>query len=112
MNYFTIERGRLYIDHIVLRNNEGHVVFGDYFNLSYDEMKSREDLSDFVLAVMEATDASAEWDNDQTIITLIGEDDVFVWSIIMGTVDSDVRYSLVDWTKDGKKYRYEVENNA
>ena len=44
----------------------------------------------------------------EPLVTLIDEDDVFVWSIIIGPGESDeIRYVLVDWKKDGKSYRYE-----
>ena len=71
--------------------------------MTYEEMKSQEDLDNFVIAVMDATDG----DSDHAIITLVGDDDVFVWSIIIGVIDDEIRYNLVDWQKDGKKYRYE-----
>lgn len=108
MNYFAIERGNAYKDHFSIRDNEtDSVVFENYLDMTYDEMKSQEDLEDFVLANMEAADAMAPNEDDQTIVTLIGEDDVFIWSIIMGTVEEgSVNYVLVDWKKDGKNYRY------
>ena len=41
-------------------------------------------------------------------INRFGEDDVFIWGIIMGPDAEDgIRYVLVDWKKDGKSYRYE-----
>ena len=107
MNYFAIERGETYLEHVVIRDYDGSVVFSNYLDMTYDELKSQDDLSEFVMAVMEATDSATDSDSDQTIITLIGEDDIFIWSIIMGTVDDEVRYNLVDWKKDGNNYRYE-----
>ena len=110
MSYFAIERGSHYLDHVVLNNEINDTVgFENYLNMTYDEMKSQEDLDDFVLANMEAADAMAPNENDQTIVTLIGDDNIFIWSIIMGTVEEDsVNYVLVDWKKDGHQYRYEV----
>jgi hypothetical protein len=107
MNYFAIEYNGNYKDHVVLVNDNGDLLFEDYISMTYDEMKSREDLEDFVIANMNAVDEVVFDDNDQMIITLIGEDDVFIWSIIMGTFEDQLRYNLVDWQKDGKKYRYE-----
>ena len=111
MSYFAIERGEHYLDHVALTDEINNTVgFENYLNMTYDEMKSQEDLDDFVLANMEAADAmmSDADENDQTIITLIGDDNVFIWSIIMGTVEEDtVNYVLIDWKKDGKNYRYE-----
>jgi hypothetical protein len=107
MSYFAIEHDQKCIDHIVLKDKDGNVAFGDYLNLTYGEMKSREDLDEFVVAIFGAVNNS---DNSQTLVTLVGDDDVFIWSIIIGLVDEDLRYILVDWKKDGKSYRYEPEN--
>ena len=104
MSYFATECGCRYQDHIAIVDENGNVVFKNYFGMTYDEMKSQEDLDDFVFAVMNAV---ASNDDDQVVITLIGDDDVFIWSIIIGVVDEDIRYNLVDWKKDGKNYRYE-----
>lgn len=106
MSYFAIEHGNKYIDHVVIRNGDENVIFGNYLDMTYDEMKSRKDLDDFVMAVMEASNV-VDSGNDQTIITLIGEDNIFIWSIIIGVVDEVIRYNLINWQKDGKKYRYE-----
>jgi hypothetical protein len=112
MSYFAIERSKKCIDHVVIRDNEGRVMFKNYFNMTYDEMKSSADLEEFVVAVMDAANKSISNANDQTLITLVGDDDVFIWSIIIGTEDSDgdIKYVLVDWKKDGKSYRYVPEN--
>ena len=106
MNYFAIERGETYLDHVVLKSNNDEV-FLNYLDLTYDEMKHQKDLEDFVIAVMDAMSNDFNEDNDQTIITLIGEDNIFIWSIIMGHLDGEIHYSLVDWKQDGKNYRYE-----
>lgn len=104
MSYFAIENKQNYSDHIVIKDNTGNIVFSDYLSMTYDEMKSREDLEEFVVAIFNATN---DGDGSETLITLIGDDDVFIWSIIIGMVDEDLRYVLVDWKKDGKSYRYE-----
>ena len=104
MSYFAIERGKTYIDHATIRDRNEDVLFGNYADLSYNDLKEQNDLDDFVTAVIEATDSVGD---DQAIITLIGEDDIFIWSIIMGVVDGEIRYNLVDWKADGKNYRYE-----
>ena len=107
MNYFSIERNGRYWDHVYLKNND-EPAFMNYLIMSYDEMKEQEDLEDFILSVMEATNTTSGEGDNQTIITLIGEDDVFIWSIVMGlNENSEINYFLVDWTKDGKKYCYE-----
>ena len=109
MSYFATECGGYYRDHITIVDENGNVVFNNYLNMTYDDMKSQEDLGDFVFAVMDAAIMSAEEPNDncQTIITLIDDDGIFIWSIIIGIVDDEIRYSLVDWRKDGMQYRYE-----
>ena len=108
MSYFAVERNGHYFDHFILRDEENEVSsFENYLNMTYDEMKSQEDLEDFILSNMEAADAMFTNENDQTILTLVDDDNVFIWSIIMASDGDDVRYVLVDWTKDGNKYRYE-----
>lgn len=103
MSYFAIEHNQKCIDHVVIKDNNGNIVFGDYLNKSYDEMKSSADLDEFVATVM----LLANNDSDgQTLITLVGDDDIFNWSIIIGADGEDLRYVLVDWKKDGKNYRY------
>lgn len=110
MSYFAIERNQKTWDHVVIKDKDGNVMFGNYLGMTYDEMKSQEDLEEFVVAVMDATgDGAAE----NTIVTLVGDDDVFIWSIIIGPGEDDgLRYVLVDWKKDGKSYRYEPETGA
>lgn len=107
MSYFAIERNGNTWDHVTIRGLDGNTVFTNYLDLNYDEMKSQNDLEGFIIAVMEATNAKTETDDEQTIVTLIGDDDIFIWSIIMGPEDDTVRYAFVDWKKDGHNYRYE-----
>lgn len=104
MNYFAIECNGLCRENIILQDTNGNVVFADYLEKDYETMKYSTDLEDFVCAVMDACEALG---GDQSAITLVGEDGWFIWGILMGYVDDDLRYSLVDWRKDGKKYRYE-----
>lgn len=104
-NYFAIECNQRYWEHVVLKDRDGNVKFEDYLDKTYDEMKTSEDLEEFVVAVMDAANGDS---GNNTIINLIGEDGVFIWGIIMGPDEDDgVRYVLVDWKKDGKSYRYE-----
>jgi hypothetical protein len=56
---------------------------------------------------MDVADSMMDDVNTDVILTLVGEDDIFIWSIIAGYVDDEIRYVLVDWKKDGKNYRYE-----
>lgn len=108
MSYFAIERNGDAWDHITISDHDGNIVFTNYLDMSYDEMKSQDDLEDFVIAIMEATNVEVKNDDEQTIVTLIGDDDIFIWSVIMGPgEDGSIQYVLVDWKKDGHSYRYE-----
>lgn len=113
MNYFSIERNGQAWSPVLLADDNGEFAFKDFLYMTYDEMKSDDQLEDFVVAAMEAANRKANSeDDDQTIVTLIGEDDIFIWSIIMGPGENDtIRYSLVDWKKDGNNYRYASEEN-
>ena len=105
MNYFAVENNGKCYDHVMLRDGNGHILFENYLDMDYETMKYSTDLEDFVCAVMDASEEMSG--GDQTVITLIGEDDVFIWGIIIGVEDGEVRYSLINWQQDGKKYRYE-----
>ena len=105
-NYFAIERNEECWSPVILADR-GTPTFEEFLDMSYDEMKSSAMLENFVVASMEAADRICGIDDDQTIVTLVGSDDVFIWSIIMGYENDDIRYCLVDWKKDGKSYRYE-----
>lgn len=107
MNYFAVERGGDYWDHIIIRDKDNNAVFENYLDMTYDEMKSQGDLEDFVVAIMEATNAEVDGSDAETVLTLVGKDDVFIWGIIMDASEDDmINYVLVDWKKDGKSYRY------
>lgn len=108
MSYFAIERNGEAWDHVDFADNDGNIVFTNYLQMSYDEMKSQEDLNDFVVAVMDAINSECNSEDAASIITLIDDNDLFAWSILMGPGENgDIRYVLVDWKKDGKNYRYE-----
>lgn len=106
-NYFAIERENECHDHICLVDNNENIVFKDLMNMSYEEMKAYVDIDKFVVAIMDASNELFNSYDKQTIVTLIGEDDLFVWSVIIDVDGDDFRYSFVDWRKDGKSYRYE-----
>jgi hypothetical protein len=111
MSYFAIERNNMCWDHVdnatLNRVNMIDVRLDELRNSTYDEMKKKHWLEGFVMVVMEAANELSGTSDDQTIVTLVGDDNIFIWSIIMGPGENDmIRYSLVDWTKDGKKYRY------
>ena len=115
MNHFTIERnGQCWesVDNIV--NNRVNMVQSRIDELkvaTYDEMKSKHWIEGFIMAIMEAADKLSGTEGNQTIVTLMDENDIFIWSIIISatenyTKDFEVNYSFVDWKKDGKSYRY------
>lgn len=106
MNYFAIERNGECWSPVILADSHGNPAFEEFLNMTYDEMKSNEQLDDFVAAAMEAADRKSEGEYDDTVVTLVGEDGFFIWGIIMASEGDDIRYSLVDWKKDGMRYKY------
>lgn len=112
-NYFAIERNGENWMPVILADHNGNPAFEEFLGMRYEEMKTSELLEDFVVASMEAANRKSESDDCETMVTLIGEDGCFVWGILMGSGENDdIRYSLIDWKKDGKNYRYELENRA
>lgn len=106
-NYFAIERNGNCWSPVALQSRNGDGDFSDFMGMTYDEMKSDERLEEFVIAAMEATNEASGTDDDQTIVTLVGEDGAFIWSVMMGPGENDnIMYNLVDWTSDGHVYRY------
>lgn len=106
-NYFAIERNGQCWSPVILKSRNGDSDFTNFMEMTYDEMKSSEDLNEFIVAAMEATNETSGTGDDQTVVTLVGDDGVFIWGIIMGPGENgDIRYNLVDWKKDGKSYRY------
>ena len=107
-NHFSIERNGNCIDYVAVKDKDGTTVFDDVMNMSYNDIKSYDSIEQFIVCIMDASNKYFGNNDDQTIVTLIGEDDVFIWSIIIGPDgDDQMRYTFVDWTKDSKKYRYE-----
>lgn len=107
MSYFVVERDRKYLDRAQIVDAKGNVTFDNYLSMTYDQMKSQRDLDDFVLAIMDAANVNWNCDDKDTVVTLIGEDNLFIWSIVIHPGDNDkIQYWFVDWKKDGKKYRY------
>ena len=102
-NYFAIERNGKCLEDIVIKFDDS-VAFEDLMNMSYEEMKSYDDIEKFVAAVMDAT---SDLGGEQLVVNLVGPDDVFIWGIIIGIYGDDYNYVFVDWHKDGKNYRYE-----
>lgn len=107
-NYFNIERDGKYVEKVIIKY-EGEIAFEDVMNMSYEEIKTYDKIGEFVTGMMDAANAYFQEGDSQTLIVLVGQDDVFIWSILIGPGDNDdeLRYSLIDWRKDGNKYRYE-----
>lgn len=109
-NIFIVERGKNYWEGLILDHN-GNPIFTEFLSMTFDEMKSSEQLESFVVTVMDATNAVSKTVDEQTIICLIDEDRTLIWGILIGPDGEDnFRYVLVDWKKDGKIYRYGYEN--
>jgi hypothetical protein len=115
MNHFTIERnGRCWESAEKIVNNRVNMVssrIDELKNATYEEMKSKHWIEGFIMAVMETADELSGTKGDQTIVTLLDENGVFIWSIIISAADNyeidfEVNYAFVDWKKDGKSYRY------
>lgn len=108
MNYFAIERGDSCWDKVLLNDENHNLAFEDLMQMSYEEMKRYERLDEFVCAVMDATNEMNDEEDQQTAVTLVGEDGVFIWGLIIGPseIDDELHYVMIDWKKDGKNYRY------
>lgn len=108
MAYFAVERNGQSISNVVIASNDGDLAFKDIMEMSYDEMKSYNGLEEFVACVMDATNNHFDDFDEQTCVTLIDDDGVFIWGIIIGPGENegDLRYVLIDWRKDEKRYKY------
>lgn len=111
MSYLAIEYNQHCMENVVIKDREDNVLFNHYLSMTYDEMKSSKDLEEFVETIMDVASKTLDNYNNQILVTLIGDDDIFIWSIIIGLTDDGeyIRYVLVDWKKDGKSYRYGPE---
>jgi hypothetical protein len=110
MNYFSIERDDRCIESVLFNNDKGEFIFQEVLSMTYDEIKSYEHIEEFVVCVMDVTNRFFDDNDDQTLLTLIGEDGVFIWSILIGPDKGDaIRYTFLDWQKDGKNYRYKKD---
>ena len=108
-NYFAIERSGKCIDHLHIKQDDGAIAFEDVMNMSYEELTVYEYIDTFVTAVMDATNDAIGGKDENTVVTLIDENDVFVWSVLIGAGDyeDELRYGFINWRESGKKYRYE-----
>ena len=108
MNYFTLEREDRCLEGIVLYDKNGEIAFEDVMNMSFvDISKNDERIQEFICAVMEATnDFFGEGDED-TVVTLVNPEGIFIWGIAMSPKEGDIEYDFIDWQKDGHLFRYE-----
>lgn len=108
MAYFAIERNGQSITDVVITGNDGNIMFKDIMEMSYDEMKTYDGLEEFIACVMDVTNQHFNNGDEQTCVTLVDDEGVFIWGIIIGPGDNegDLRYVLIDWRKDEKRYRY------
>lgn len=106
--YFSVERNGSYGTIVAKKRQDGDNYLPDFMKMTYDEMKSNEYLDAFIVAIMEDANEAFGTIDDQTVVTLIDEDGIFIWGILIGPgeEDGDIRYNLIDWKKDGKNYRY------
>lgn len=111
-NYFAIERNGECIEHVVLRDYHGNISYEHIMDMSYEEMLLNDDeIQEFVVMVMDATNEWFDEEDEQTAITLVGPDGVFIWGIIMGpNDDGSIHYEFINWQTDGRRFRYEQEN--
>ena len=106
-NYFAIERTGRCVETLIVGEG-GAILFEDLMSMSYEEMKAYGNIEGFVVTVMDMVNTYFEEDDEPTTITLVGEDNVFIWGILIGPEDEDgLKYAFIDWKKDGKSYRYE-----
>lgn len=108
MNYFSIERNQNCWSPVILADSNGKPAFTEFLEMSYDEMKNSEQLEDFVIAAMEAAErrGNGEEEYSDVVVTLIREDDFFIWGIIMSADGDNITYKVVDWKADGKHFKY------
>ena len=108
-NYFSIERDGKSWEHLNFYGESKMTSIQEIATMTYDDIRSYEHIDTLIVATMDAANKHFGEDDAQTILTLIGEDGVFIWSILITPTDTsdEFRYAFVDWQKDGKKYRYE-----
>ena len=108
MNYFAIERNGECYSPVILADSDGNPAYTEFLDMTYEEMKNSEKLEDFVIAAMEAADRKSDGEDgySDVVVTLIGEDDFFIWGIIMSSEGDDITYKIVDWQEGGKHFKY------
>lgn len=108
-NYFVIEREKNFADYIIPEKN-----YPDYdiINATFDEIMSM-DMSGFICSIMDFANTYFGEEDCETVVTLVnGEDDTFIWSAIIGVNEfgeDEFIYKFTDWTKEGKRFKYMVD---
>ncbi len=108
MNYFAIEKNGECYSPVLLADSDGKPAFFEFLNMTYEEMRDSEHLEDFVVAAMEAAERRGNGNEEfnDVVVTLIGEDDFFIWGIIMSAEGDNITYKVVDWQADGNHFKY------
>ena len=108
MNYFAIEVNGECYSPMLLADSDGKPAFSEFLNMSYEEMRASEELENFVIAAMEAAERRGNGNEEfnDVVVTLIGEDDFFIWGIIMSAEGDNITYKVVDWQADGNHFKY------
>ena len=108
MNHFAIEHNGNCYEPVLLADSDGDLAFAEFLEMTYDEMKSSEQLEGFVVAAMEAAMSKGDDEDEYSdvAVTLIGEDGFFIWGIIMSAEGDNITYKVVDWKADGKHFKY------
>jgi hypothetical protein len=107
-NYFSIEREGQQVDHVMLMDKNDNPAFTEVMDMSLEELKNYDGLEEMICSFMDATNELFEGEDEETFITLVDEDNVFIWSIVIGPseTEGDILYKFVDWKADGKIYKY------
>lgn len=107
-NRFCIERKSGVIENVFLLNDKQEILFEDLMNMDFQQMTECADIEDFVICAMDAVNEAMGVMDDETCVTLVDSDGVFIWSVVIGPGENegDIRYNFVDWRKDGKTFKY------
>ena len=110
-NYFAIERNGQCIDHTHLTKEDGSMAFEDVMDMTYEDIVNYENIESFVVSLMDASNQCFGGNDDDTFVTLVGEDDVFIWGLLIGAGDTndELTYKFINWKENGQSYRYEKD---
>ena len=108
-NSFAIERSGKAIDDLIILDENGEIAFEDVMNMSCEDvLENNERIQEFIIAVMDSTNAFFEEEDDDTAVTLIGPDGVFIWgAILIPDGEGGINYQFINWQEDGQIFKYE-----